>query len=431
MAYVSIADKLKSIPLPNALDPVEIGQSLELPGGIKIRFGRYIPFSKEVDAWAPKPGAWVSRWRLKNDRFEQEVQIGNELGGLVDKSMDLGPLHIEVMAESLTRELSALLSKPHHGYVLLNLKNGLVRPIDDLKKGIIFNEDGLHGQIRLSENKKVKMTFFEFILGDKRMAFFPRFSSMPLAGHLEIDNTSDYRLLNTEDFGHKNTVYLSPLADGSIRLVIGKDTSWQTLQISTKSVEASLPWMGFKMSLLEDRREQARELLYDVGTANKEDEKNISALSATIELNGKSEHLWLNNREPTKSGLVGADLFIGAQQFQLPFSMNLDHFEMKMIKGTDRPASYESFVNIVDDRPHQAVAQGSAQNPVHIFMNNPYKSDGFTFYQSSYFQDQNGDFHSILSVNKDPGRPIKYAGALLLILGLTLHFLIIYGKIKP
>jgi cytochrome c biogenesis protein ResB len=63
-------------------------------------------------------------------------------------------------------------------------------------------------------------------------------------------------------------------------------------------------------------------------------------------------------------------------------------------------------------------------------MNNPLKTHGYTFYQSSYFLDQAGEYHSVLSVNRDPGRFVKYQGSLLLVLGLIVHFLIIYGIIK-
>ena len=54
-------------------------------------------------------------------------------------------------------------------------------------------------------------------------------------------------------------------------------------------------------------------------------------------------------------------------------------------------------------------------------MNNPLKYDGFTFYQASYFKvgEQHG---SVLSANIDPGRPFKYLGSILLVLGSLWHY---------
>jgi hypothetical protein len=81
--------------------------------------------------------------------------------------------------------------------------------------------------------------------------------------------------------------------------------------------------------------------------------------------------------------------------------------------GTMDPASYESFVRLFSK-------EGPTEH--HIYMNNPLKHSGFTFYQASYFKDENDNFGTVLSVNADPGRFIKYLGALLVVLGAIWHF---------
>jgi hypothetical protein len=61
-------------------------------------------------------------------------------------------------------------------------------------------------------------------------------------------------------------------------------------------------------------------------------------------------------------------------------------------------------------------------------MNEPLKYRGLTFYQASFQQDTDGTpIASILSVNYDPGRWIKYLGSLILTLGTVLLF---YNKRK-
>ena len=70
-----------------------------------------------------------------------------------------------------------------------------------------------------------------------------------------------------------------------------------------------------------------------------------------------------------------------------------------------KAANYESVVT----------AEGK---DVLISMNEPMKRNGLTFYQSSFRDDEMGNpTHSVLSVNKDPGRFVKYFGCLLIALG--------------
>ena len=53
-----------------------------------------------------------------------------------------------------------------------------------------------------------------------------------------------------------------------------------------------------------------------------------------------------------------------------------------------------------------------------ISMNEPLDYQGYTFYQSSFQEDEMGKpIASVLSVNYDPGRWIKYIGSLLIVFG--------------
>jgi len=81
--------------------------------------------------------------------------------------------------------------------------------------------------------------------------------------------------------------------------------------------------------------------------------------------------------------------------------------------GTNNPASYESFVRLFSE-------EGPSDH--HVFMNNPLKYNGFTFYQASYSQDQQGNYSSTLTANVDQGRPLKYLGSLFLVFGAIWHY---------
>ncbi len=106
-----------------------------------------------------------------------------------------------------------------------------------------------------------------------------------------------------------------------------------------------------------------------------------------------------------------------AKAFDDPaFNMTLKKFDVGRYQGTMRAASYESLINI------------PALGDVLISMNEPLKHNGFTFYQASFQEDEGGrPTHSVLSVNRDPGRFLKYLGSLLIVLGSSLLF---YNKRK-
>merc|ERR1712138_147061 len=71
---------------------------------------------------------------------------------------------------------------------------------------------------------------------------------------------------------------------------------------------------------------------------------------------------------------------IKSREIKLPYQITLYRFKMDKNPGTNDPASYESFVSLLDGRTNTPASSH------HVFMNNPLKYDDFTFYQSSYFQ---------------------------------------------
>ncbi len=136
-----------------------------------------------------------------------------------------------------------------------------------------------------------------------------------------------------------------------------------------------------------------------------------------VKVTAGNEVYWVRSGDPVTfwKGGEQATLFLGKKTYQLPYELTLGKFKMEMSPGTQMPASYESFVNLFD---------GNGNKVHHIYMNNPLKKDELTFYQSSYFPIGDGQFGSVLSVNMDPGRALKYFGSLLLVLGAIFHYII-------
>jgi hypothetical protein len=128
--------------------------------------------------------------------------------------------------------------------------------------------------------------------------------------------------------------------------------------------------------------------------------------------------LWLGLGDRADfTGRDGVRRLIGyyPKRVVLPFGIQLDRFELKHNPGTMDPAAYSSYVRVVD----QIRKSGSTEEPPvhHITMNEPLESKGYTFYQASYIPDVPRPVTTILSVNHDPGRGLKYWGSILLILG--------------
>lgn len=106
----------------------------------------------------------------------------------------------------------------------------------------------------------------------------------------------------------------------------------------------------------------------------------------------------------------------------LPFALRLKNFEMKNNPGTMDPASYASHVQVIEN--FQKTQADLDALPVHtIQMNEPLKVQHYTFYQASYIPDFPKITTTVLSVNYDPGRFLKYSGSLLLVLGSILLYL--------
>ncbi|MBI3317855.1 MAG: cytochrome c biogenesis protein ResB [Candidatus Omnitrophica bacterium] len=98
---------------------------------------------------------------------------------------------------------------------------------------------------------------------------------------------------------------------------------------------------------------------------------------------------------------------------ELPFSVGLLDFRKIDYPGTSMAAAFESDVEVSD--PERGVAMKRK-----ISMNNPLKYRGYSLFQSSYVQGETEA--TVLSVRKDPGTPLVYAGFLIIVLGVVSMF---------
>jgi cytochrome c-type biogenesis protein CcsB len=124
-----------------------------------------------------------------------------------------------------------------------------------------------------------------------------------------------------------------------------------------------------------------------------------------VDLNGQQVYLKKGVKEEFKVGDVTASVYLGNVNLELPFSLQLRHFDLERYPGSDSPSSFASDVIVIDEA-------NAARFEYRIFMNNVLNYGGYRFFQSSYDQDEQG---TILSVNHDFwGTMITYFGYALL-----------------
>ncbi|WP_051321663.1 cytochrome c biogenesis protein CcsA [Chrysiogenes arsenatis] len=113
-------------------------------------------------------------------------------------------------------------------------------------------------------------------------------------------------------------------------------------------------------------------------------------------------------------------LLYGAMRLTLPFAVKLDNFVLERYPGSNSPASYSSYVEVIDDA-------NAERFPFHIYMNHVLDHQGYRFYQSSYDQDELGTY---LSVSSDPGKLPTYVGYFFLTLGIIVSLFMPQGRCR-
>ena len=167
--------------------------------------------------------------------------------------------------------------------------------------------------------------------------------------------------------------------------------------------------MGLKLRLISFLPQAKKEYVYQ------EKERPIEGVTTSaIEVEYRGERRWLGLGAVTRYFVENRAYMASYRNafFRLNFDIELKGFRVGRYQGSMRAASYESDVFI----------KGLGKTT--ISMNHPLKYRGFTFYQASFQEAEPGrPYVSILSVNRDPGRYIKYSGCILIVLGFIVSLL--------
>jgi hypothetical protein len=245
---------------------------------------------------------------------------------------------------------------------------------------------------------------------ERLLTFFPDLSPWPLDSSLTPVQDTTLRIFNRKLFEKSPNLFLF----GKKAAYFTED-KWTAVELGKDPVE--LPWMGFELTLLrhEDEKFPSQEPFYVTPIQSKG--SLIKGNQKALKVKVRDKEYWVTDDKPISLLIDGKKVNIGITKkvLTLPFEFVLKNFKMDKDPGTNNPASYESFVTLFTS---------SGPSSHHIYMNNPLKYSGFTFYQASYTPNKDGSYSSTLSANVDQGRPIKYFGSLLLVLGSIWHFVI-------
>lgn len=219
-----------------------------------------------------------------------------------------------------------------------------------------------------------------------------------------------------DKFSAGNEIYIEPTLKGLDQvqfryLIASKDNKYPALKGKIEEGGAvKTPWMGLEFKIL--RAYAHGEEKWDFKTKDRPGPMTTSA----VEFSFLGEPHLLQSDDIIKFYTdKGTYLFgFGRKRIDLGFNILLNNFEINHHQGTMMAANYKSIVQ---------TPEGSHS----ISMNEPMKLKGMTFYQASFEQDPGTGqpTASILSVNDDPGRFLKYFGSLLITLG---SIWLIYNK---
>ncbi len=233
------------------------------------------------------------------------------------------------------------------------------------------------------------------------------------------------------DMRGKFAVVLNPIDGEKLKYTIYSKSDPKNIKhgVASAGDVLDLGWMGMKFRIFKfmvHAKEETKFQALDRPTPLTTQALKVVFRESTGQ--GKPIEHWIQLNAPIRlfTGNSAYAIAFSNRAIQLDFDLQLTNFSVGRYPGTNRAASYESVVTLEEkgsrraDALHPISKVGPQIVPnIKISMNEPLKYGGFTFYQSSFQEDESGrPIMSILSVNRDPGRWIKYLGALIIVFGI-------------
>ncbi len=369
-----------------------------------ITLKEYLPFAEGQFQWIESVNKYPaempihsSQYHFKNAFAEQDflLTIHPEASNEFQSTLTMGPLTINYYPEKIAKCFA--LNNPSKTFIWNTQTAECFTPEE---RSMVIKKTSANNRFMVMPYNNTYLTFF------------PDFSPFPLNTKLETDEHSIFRSFSAKLFEDKPTLFLF----GKKAAFYSKnDSAWKVVDLEINAKAANLPWMNAEVSLI---GHQEKLVPFNKPIPTMPIQKNGSLTkgdlrAVRLEIIGKE--YWVTNYSPLSLLIQGKKVFIEVtkEELTLPFELALTKFKMDKDPGTDSPASYESFVKLFSD---------GKSSSHHVFMNNPMKKEGFTFYQASYSKDNNDQYNTTLAVNVDQGRTMKYLGSLMLVFGAIWHY---------
>ncbi len=156
---------------------------------------------------------------------------------------------------------------------------------------------------------------------------------------------------------------------------------------------------------------------------DKKDQKPIGSYAVSQLLNDDAI-MYKSQYEQTEVAGKTWDFGLRFRRNYKPYSVVLDDVVMEEYTGTSKPKDYSSFVKITDNN-------GDTLQQGRIWMNNPMRFRGETFYQSGYMNGSTNPYgveQTTLQVVTNAGWLIPYVACVLSGLGMLVHFGGTFGR---
>lgn len=272
--------------------------------------------------------------------------------------------------------------------------------------------------------------FVLLIISGVATSFFQKESQMWLSQEVPInfsESTREYEfvivdlnptspktyLIPEEDLKNKKEAKLqgSPFSLQLIKFYPNSDLGLRSDNPNIKEKSLATHGAGVKMDIV----------VFPKPISYRQDEPNMPTAYITIMADDEIIGTWLvstiiNDQFPPQKFTYNDNDYAVALRFKrtyFPFSLKLLEFKHDLYPGTDIPRNFSSQVQIINPNDE-------TDRSVLIYMNNPLRYNGYTFYQASYGE---RDGSSVLQVVRNPGWLLPYLSVLLIGLGLLIHFI--------
>ncbi len=364
-----------------------------------------------------------TEWLLENSSSKGEVQVGPAkirfaeelLKEIEEKPTEAGYLEFQFSKAAIPLSLKPAIKLP--AQFPLEGTDYEVTILRMLKNAKVVNNQLIDEKSSDSNNPAVELLLEGKGFKEKHTVFakFPDFPTQhgmkPSQAHVRIF----YRLPGGGSRGQSHELRFVKGHEGLLYQI-------QTgLSIKTGKVilgeEILTGWMDltFRVDEFFPHAQESRKFTLEPNTTKKDDA--VSAIRLEIIKEGEKKEAWLGQGVPEKIDFQGKPyaLLYGQKRVPLGFRLSLRDFRIEHYPGTNNPASFESDVTLRDDFH-------ATQRDTTISMNKPLIHRGFRIYQSGYSQAEGEPDISIFAVGKDPGVPVKYLGAAVMVMGMIIMF---------